>query len=370
MTVTGEVTFLPSEGRVELLPPSATQSLRPDEVRVRTRWVGFCGTDREIVNGEMGRCPAGSDRLVIGHEMAGVVAEVGGEVARVKPGQLVVALVRRGCGRCTSCSAGRADYCLTGECLEHGIAGLDGFARPEVVLPADMLVVVPDQLGVLAVLAEPLSIVVKALEEATFLRSRIPDRGRVGRAVVAGAGPIGLLATYLLRSCGHAVTTFDARDTSSPSAKIVRSAGATYVQLPRERPRSDLAALGPAELIIEATGDALLAFELLQALGPAGVLVWVGCSASGRLAEFDVGRALRSAIAGHHAVIATVNASRQHIEAAVAALDVLAPARGFADIITALLPPERFDDALRSHSDEIKQVVEFPPLESYGPVGR
>lgn len=366
MTVTGEVTYLSSQGRVELLPASAAGLPGPDQVRVRSRWVGFCGTDREIVRGDMGRSPAGADRLVIGHEMAGVVVEVGRDVATVKPGKLVSALVRSGCGHCTSCSAGRADYCLTGECLEYGIAGLDGFARPEVVLPAEMLVAVPDHLGVLAVLAEPLSIVVKALEEAAFVCSRIPYRGGVGRAVVAGAGPIGLLASYLLRSRGHAVTTVDTRDGSSRSATIARSAGATYVQLPREHQASAVAALGPADLVVEATGDALLAFELLQALGPAGVLVWVGCSASERWGEVDVGRALQSAIANHHAVIATVNASRQHVEEAVVALETLARAPGFADIITAILPPERFDEALRSHPDEIKQVVEFPSPEFSG----
>jgi glucose 1-dehydrogenase len=305
-------------------------------------------------------------RLVLGHEMAGGVAQVGREVVGLEPGQAVAAMVRRGCGSCAPCRGGRSDYCLTGRYHEHGIRGLDGFARPFVVLPAGMLVPVPDRLRPLAVLAEPLSVVVKALDEARYAAARIPgafrdaDRWGVGRhALVAGAGAIGLLGTYLLAESGFRVTVVDVRDAGSHAAVLVRAAGAAYVRVSRDRPDAAARDAGPADMVLEATGDARLAFELLRALGPGGVLAWVGTSRHGLVSLIDVGHTLGHAVPHHIAAVASVNAARAHFTRAVAALDVLAGREGFADIITEVAPVARFEAALWPSGEAIKQVVAF-----------
>ncbi len=330
--------------------------------------VGFCGTDREIVHGQLGRLPPGSDHLVLGHEMVGVVAEVGDRATDLRPGQLVTAMVRSACRRCVPCALGRPDYCLSGQYSEFGIAGLDGFAQPAINICSSMVVPVPREVASFAVLTEPLAVVVKALDQASTVLARIPGRlsdtprwGEGLHAVVAGAGTIGVLSTYLLSDRGFTVTTLDVQPAGSAAARLVQQADAQYVQVSSEDARSAAQSVGPADVVLEATGDARLAFELLRTLAPGAVMVWIGSSGhDGRAAEsFDIGRAQRRAVANHHAVIGTVNASRSDFAEAIKALGALTRRAGFAGIITSVLPPERFAEAIAPRRDAIKQVVAF-----------
>src|SRR5690242_11529506 len=80
---------------------------RETDVKLRVLEVGVCGTDREEVSRGNFQPPAGLDFLVIGHEMLGEVVETGAAVTAVKPGDLAVLTVRRGCGNCQPCLAGR-----------------------------------------------------------------------------------------------------------------------------------------------------------------------------------------------------------------------------------------------------------------------
>lgn len=91
--------------------PGITNS---DEVKVKIKRVGICGTDREEVSGGRADAPEGQKELVIGHEMFGQVVEIGSSVSRVKVGDFAVFTVRRGCGQCPPCLMGRADMCQTG----------------------------------------------------------------------------------------------------------------------------------------------------------------------------------------------------------------------------------------------------------------
>src|SRR5262252_4128027 len=70
--------------------------------------IGVCGTDKEIARFDYGVPPDGSSYLVIGHESLARVSRVGSAVTRVKPGDLVVTMVRRPCphASCRSCRAG------------------------------------------------------------------------------------------------------------------------------------------------------------------------------------------------------------------------------------------------------------------------
>jgi threonine dehydrogenase-like Zn-dependent dehydrogenase len=361
-----EIAFSATTRRVDLRPFRDPGAPGPGEVRIATSRVGFCGTDREIVHGAIGVMPTGSDQLVLGHEMVGLVVDLGPEVTSVRPGDPVVPLVRRGCGQCPPCQRGRPDYCLTGKYLEHGITGLDGFARPAVVLAETAVLPVPRHLADLAVLAEPLSIACKALDEARFVRSRLFDGGGMpahgahgGRAVVAGVGTIGLLATHLLTMRGFAVTVLGLRERESLAAQLVTATGAKYRLTERDHPVESAEGAGPADIVIEATGDARLAFELRRALGPGGVLVWLGVPDGPLETSIDVGHAMRAAILEHQAVIASVNASRSHMAEAIEALEGLAQQPRFAEIITGILPPDQFTSAIWPAPGAIKQVVQY-----------
>jgi threonine dehydrogenase-like Zn-dependent dehydrogenase len=182
----------------------------PVEVKVKVKRVGICGTDREEVSGGRADAPDGQKELIIGHEMLSQVVEVGSSVMRAKVGDFAVFTVRRGCGQCPPCLMGRADMCQTSNYKERGILGLDGYQTEFVVDKEEYIVSVPAELEAFGVLMEPLSIVEKGIEEALRLQAvRSPEAAVapawiVGtRCLVAGLGPVGLLACMVLRlRCG------------------------------------------------------------------------------------------------------------------------------------------------------------------------
>lgn len=139
---------------------------------------------------------------MLGHEAIGEVVDVGAAVRRVDRGDLVVITVRRPCGypECIACRAGRQDFCMTGRFRERGISGADGFMTELVVEDERYLVRVPKPLADVAVLVEPLTIAAKAAVDLDAMLRRYPWEPAGLRALVLGAGPIGLLAAMMLRS--------------------------------------------------------------------------------------------------------------------------------------------------------------------------
>ncbi|HLK45796.1 MAG TPA: alcohol dehydrogenase catalytic domain-containing protein, partial [Acidimicrobiales bacterium] len=173
-----------------------------DGVLLRVLEVGVCGTDREISEGLFGVAPEGGTQLVLGHESLAVVERDGSGFAK---GDLVCGTVRRSCHHCLACAEGAPDSCLTGEYSERGITKLDGFARELVVEDPKQLIPIPRTLGRLGVLAEPTSICARGVRHALTIGRRQP--WRPARALVTGAGAVGLLATMLLRLEGLEVWT-------------------------------------------------------------------------------------------------------------------------------------------------------------------
>jgi glucose 1-dehydrogenase len=360
------IAFVSASAKVESVPPPEIQGPGPGEVLVATELVGFCGTDREIIHGGVAVNPD-EELLILGHEMVGMVDEVGASVDSVRPGDRVVPMVRLGCSSCAPCSVGRSDFCLTGEYREFGITRMHGFARPSVVVPASALLAVPAELGDIAVLAEPLSIVEKTFDQARQTMARIPgldltaDRWGEGlRAVVAGAGSIGLLSAYLAAELGFEVEVLDVREDGSLPAQLTEAAGARYVALDPDEPADSVAArLGPADVIVEATGSPYLAFALINALARGGVLMWVGVAAEEHQVTFEGSAAVLRSVLQSNAIVGTVNSSRGHFERALQDLVVLSGKPRFDEILTEVLPVNRFEEAIWPRGDAIKQAVSF-----------
>src|SRR3981189_3720660 len=107
------VAVFPAERRYEVIDHPTPSIAAQTQVKMRMLDVGICGTDKEIVAFNFGTPPVDSPYLVIGHESLGEVIETGSAVTRVKPGDLVVATVRRPCDvhSCMACRAGRQDFC-------------------------------------------------------------------------------------------------------------------------------------------------------------------------------------------------------------------------------------------------------------------
>lgn len=342
---------------------------QPDEIKVRVIRVGICGTDREEVSGGRATAPKGRDELVIGHEMFGQVVEVGQAVGRVHPGDYAVFTVRRACQQCLACAMNRPDMCHSGEYKERGIDGLDGYQTEFVVDREKYVVHVPDELAEIGVLSEPLSVAEKAIDEAVRVQwSRLPDapatpdwlHGR--RCLVAGLGPIGLLAAMALRLRGAEVYGLDIVDAGSARPQWLRTIGGRYVdgrQVPADRVDE---ALGPMQLIFEATGVASLEFNLLDALAADGVYVLTGLPGGDRPLEIAGAALIRQLVLGNQVMLGSVNAARGHFQMAV---DDLASAHRrwpgqVANLITHRHPYTGFEAALRQHpAGEIKGVIEW-----------
>src|SRR5207253_415086 len=203
------IAVFPGRREVKLIEQEPPTLGAPTDVKLRMLDVGVCGTDREICAFQYGTPPAGSDHLVIGHESLGEVVEVGPAVSRVRPGDLVITMVRRPCPHadCVACRAGRQDFCFTGDFSERGIKGLDGFMTETVVDDERYMHVVPRTLRDVGVLVEPLTIAEKALIQVGQVQQRLPwacgtdprtQRRFRHRAVVLGAGPVGLLGAMAL----------------------------------------------------------------------------------------------------------------------------------------------------------------------------
>jgi threonine dehydrogenase-like Zn-dependent dehydrogenase len=330
----------------------------PDEVLVRVRRVGICGTDKEVVDAKFGTAPKGGDELVIGHEVLGVVESVGERVASLKAGDLVVATVRRPDG-CPACLAGQPDMCVWRTYTERGIIGAHGYMVERFVEQERYLVTVPPALEALGVLLEPLSVVEKAARQADLIQRRLAV-WTPATAIVVGAGPIGLLGTLLLRARGTDVFTVARTPAPNPAAAIVEACGAHYVST-KETPFAELGASLPnVDLVVEASGVSALAFEAMTVLGNNGVLVLLSITGGASEAPEPIDAINRGIVLGNKVVVGSVNAAHEDFTNGVehlARFDQLWPG------LTGRLITDRlrgFDDAARiGEKGGIKTVIEF-----------
>jgi len=279
----------------------------PEEgtVPVRTLEVGVCGTDREIADGLFGAPPAGEERLVVGHELLGIVEQ---DVPGFARGDLVTATVRRSCGHCGPCLAGAPDACASGDYRERGIMRLHGFARDVVHEHPEHLVRVPRSLGRLGVLAEPASICARGIRHAMAIGGRQPWSPE--RALVLGAGAIGMISTTFLRLAGLEVWAAAREPADAPVAGLVRDLGASYESV-EEVPLGELrAAVGGFDLVVEATVDAQAKVDAVGMLRRGGVACLLGID--GRPGAVGLERRLIGVdvVLENRAVFGSVNANR------------------------------------------------------------
>jgi glucose 1-dehydrogenase len=311
--------------------------------------LGICGTDAEIVHGDYGEAPPGLERLILGHESLGRVAEAA-EGSGFAPGDLVVGIVRRPDPvPCPSCAAGEWDFCRNGRYTERGIKALHGYGSERWRIEPEFAVKLDPGLGLLGVLMEPTTVVAKAWEQI----ERLLERATLGpeRVLVTGAGPIGLLAALLAHQRGYDVTVLD-RATEGPKPELVRDLGAAYIAgaVTDVQP--------PPDIVVEATGASQVVLDAITHNRPNGIVCLTGISPSGYQIALDAGDLNRQIVLQNDLVFGSVNANRRHYEAAARAL---ADAEGgwLERLITRRVPLDRWREALTREQDDIKVVVEL-----------
>jgi glucose 1-dehydrogenase len=239
----------------------------------------------------------------------------------VKAGDLVVITVRRPCSHesCETCRAGRQDYCFTGDFKERGIKQEHGFMTEFVVEEERYLNVVPRELRDVGVLIEPLTIAEKSLEQLRTVQQRLPwsathgDRKR--RAVVLGAGPVGLLGAMALQVSGFAVTMYSRA--SQEKSDIIRAIGADYIASESQSVEDMAKAAGPIDVVYEALGASGLAFDVIKYLGPNGVFIFTGVPGRKGPVEVDTDFIMKDVVLNNQVILGTVNAPPHCFESAV-----------------------------------------------------
>src|SRR3954447_3009761 len=211
----------------DLNKPSVNDVANGRGVLVKVLRVGVDGTDKEINAAEYGAAPSGYGFLVIGHEGFGQVEAVGPEVTEFKPGDYVVATVRRP-GHSIYDAIGESDVTTDNNYYERGISLLHGFLTEYYVDSADFIVKIPVGLKDVGVLLEPMTVVQKGIVQAYEIQRRLRV-WRPRRAAVLGAGTIGLLATLVLKLRGIDVVTFGKTPKPYLNSNLVEELGASYV---------------------------------------------------------------------------------------------------------------------------------------------
>jgi len=299
----------------DLPEPSVDDIPNGRGVLVEVLRVGVDGTDKEINDAEYGAAPEGYDVLVTGHESFGRVLEVGPNVRDLKPGDYVVATVRRP-GSSVYDAIGTYDMTTDETYYERGINLRHGFLTERYVDDPEYIVKVPAALEEVGVLLEPTSVAEKGIEQAFEIQRRLKV-WRPERAAVVGAGTLGLLATLALRLRGLEVTTLARTEPPTLNSDLVEALDARYVST-RELPLLQAAEeQGPFDIIFEATGVSSVVFESMEALGKNGVLVLTGIAGGDRMVEVPGDRIMLGFVLGNKVAVGSVNANRTYFERGV-----------------------------------------------------
>jgi len=175
----------------------------PGEVLVAVKACGICGSDVHGMDGSTGRR---RPPIIMGHEAAGVIAEIGDNVKDWKAGDRVTFDSTIYCGQCEFCRQGEINLCdrrrvLGVSCEEYR---QNGAMAEYVVVPERILYRLRAELAFEhAALIEPFSIAVHAVGRAGIQRtSEPPEGGTTNAVVVIGAGMIGLAVIQVLRAAG------------------------------------------------------------------------------------------------------------------------------------------------------------------------
>ena len=366
------IAVTPATKQISIIDMPEPTLSSPTDVKLRMIEAGVCGTDKEICAFEYGLPPRGSADLVIGHESLGEVVEVGANVTRVKVGDLVVPMVRRPCPHdyCPACRAGRQDFCFTGDFTERGIKQRHGFMAQFVVDDEQYMNPVPSVMRDVAVLVEPLTIAEKALIQVWEVQQRLPwsctrepgkAQAHCHRAVVLGAGPVGLLGAMALVNHDFDTYVYAREPAPNPKADVLKMIGAKYLAA-QNYSLEDLAReVGNIDLVYEATGASRLAFNMIEQLGTNGIFIFTGVPGRKAPVEVDTDLMMRNLVLKNQVVFGTVNAGRDAFEASIQDIGVFSKRwpEAVRALITGRFPMTAHRDLLTGRADGIKNVIQL-----------
>ena len=345
----GAMTVLPGQKRTADLAEIADPGRQDGALLVRGISIGVCGTDREIADGNYGTPPSGQATLIVGHESLGEVLEAPAG-SGFASGDLVVGIVRRPDPvPCPACAAGEWDMCRTDGFGECGIVRLHGYGSEHWRVEPDFAVPILPKLGELGVLLEPVSVLAKAWDQVDQI-SRRAFFVR-GRALVTGAGPIGLMACLLGAQRGYEMHVVDLAQ-GGPKRDLVEDLGARYHY-------GDAAEIDvDVDVVIECTGLGAVGRSAARRLASGGIMCLTGIMNLDPVLDVDATTLNRHMVLRNQVLFGTVNAGRRHWKQAAEALAAADPA-WLGGLITRRVPLTSWTQVLDRQPGDIKVVVDL-----------
>ena len=361
----------PEEKQVAIIDHDHPEITAPTQVKVQSLDVGICGTDREICTFVYGAPPEGADYLVLGHESLGKVVEVGTDVKELEVGDLVVPSVRRPCyeDTCRPCAIDRQDFCQTENFVERGIKRDHGYMTEFWVEYEKHLNLVPAELRDYAVLAEPLTIAEKAMDQVWQIQKRLPWQneepgkkpGEGLNAVVLGAGPIGILGAMKLVVEGFKTYVYTRSPAPNPKSEIVEAIGAEYISNTQVSTEELAKHIGSIDLVYEGLGVAKVSFDVLMHLGLNGIFCFTGIPAPGDKIDIPGNDLMRNVVLKNQIIIGTVNADKSAFQNAITDLGEFK--QRWPDALDGIISgrhlPDNFEELLVGKPGGIKHVISF-----------
>lgn len=257
---------------------------REDEVIVEVAGASICGSDLHIAQwhpmAQWTKTP-----VILGHEFAGIVSEIGSAVGSIRPGDPVAVESVIWCGRCPPCRAGKTNVC--DERRLFGIHEPGGLAEA-VAVPVRLLHRLPDTLPPrYAALAEPTTVALHAV----LLQPPQPD----DVVLVTGPGPIGLLAGRAARAFGARVLIAGTPADAATRLPAARKLGLEPLDPAQSIPDA-LAAVttAPVDLVLECSGSAAAIDAALRVVKRGGGVTLIGMPSA--TVQIDLTLALRGEV--------------------------------------------------------------------------
>jgi threonine dehydrogenase-like Zn-dependent dehydrogenase len=267
-----------------------------------------------------------------------------------------------------ACANGRQDFCFTGDFTERGIKQQHGFMAQYVVDDEKYMNPVPQELRDVAVLVEPLTIAEKALIQVWQVQQRLPwscakqpgkAQAHCHRAIVLGAGPVGLLGAMALVNQDFDTYVYAREPAPNAKSDVLHRIGAKYISAETHTLEALAREIGNVDLVYEATGASRLAFDMIEQLGTNGIFIFTGVPGRKAPVEVDTDLMMRNLVLKNQVVFGTVNAGRDAFEGSIRDIGIFAKRWPDAvkSLITGRFSMKDHRDLLTGRASGIKNVI-------------
>lgn len=249
----------------------------PADVIIEVAAVGICGTDVHLLDGEFegARFP-----IIPGHEVSGVIVEVGSEVTKLKKGDRVTVDNTLTCGDCEFCRNGRKNLCRKWEGM--GVVGNDGGSAEYMKSPAVNVYKIADHVDINhAALTEPLACAVRGMDQL--------PRVMGSHYLVYGAGTMGLMMAQLAKRGG--AVSVSIVDTNPSRLQVAADVGIEH-----RFSNAGESSISQWDVVIDCTGVVPAIEDGLKRVKPGGYFQHFGVAATDAIAKYSPFRVYRDEI--------------------------------------------------------------------------